>query len=54
MSPIPALQLLELHTNKQLTLTTEQFDECIDCVLTALEAANDEKYRLRKPESQVP
>jgi len=45
-SPISALTLLVMFTEKKMTLTEKQFDFYQDEVIDALERANNERYRL--------
>lgn len=55
VSAAGALQILELFTRGRITLTGELFDERFDQVLKALEAANNEKYRLEyQDDDQIP
>lgn len=52
-SPCGALQLLELFTERKVNLTREQYDTYFDTVLAALEAANNETFRLPNPDEEV-
>jgi len=47
-SPISALTLLVMFTEKKMTLTEKQFDFYQDEVIDALERANNERYRLTR------
>jgi len=44
--PQSSLALLELFSQRRLTLSTKEFDDHFDSVLAVLEAANNEKFRL--------
>jgi len=52
-TPVSALQLLELFTARKIALTRNQYDEYFDSVLAALEAANNETFRLSEPPKEV-
>lgn len=44
--PQSSLALLEMFSQRKLTLTQKEFDDHFDSVLAVLEAANEEKFRL--------
>lgn len=52
--PFTAFAMLVLFTERKLTLTEEQFDGYFDQVLAALEAANNEKFRLQDRTTEMP
>jgi len=52
-SPFSAFTMLVLHSERKLTLTESQFDDYFDEVLSALERANNEKYRLHQDPERV-
>lgn len=45
LSPAACLELLELHSERRLTLPLAEFEEFFDKVLLVLEAANNERFR---------
>jgi len=44
--PQSSLALLEMFSQRKLTLSEKEFDDHFDSVLAVLEAANNEKHRL--------
>jgi len=44
--PQSSLALLEMFSQRKLTLSNKEFDDHFDSVLGVLEAANNEKFRL--------
>lgn len=48
LSPAACLELLDLFQQRHLSLSESQFEEYFDAVLAVLEAANNEKHRLRE------
>lgn len=43
---LSAAAKLVLFSQRELPLTVDQFDECMDVLIDALEEANNEKHRL--------
>lgn len=52
-SPYTSLAFLAMFKQRKLTLTHEQYDECVDNIIAFLEELNDERYRLEGQPTRI-